>query len=100
MLSARNSHSNAFSVFASPEGCWTLAGGNTPGNRPVTLRPERAPENTPCCPIRPISPIHPIPSPHLRPPLTLNQPLIRVENGLKATAHKLATNQQSGQKIR
>ena len=85
MFSAQKSRGNASRVFARLEGCWTLAGGNTPGNRPVTLRPERAPESTPCCPISPIGPIRPIPSPHLRPLLTLNQPLIRAENGLRST---------------
>ncbi len=40
MANARGSHGNAASVFISPAGWWTLAGGNTPGNDRITLRPE------------------------------------------------------------
>ena len=37
---------------------------------------------------------------HLSSPLTLNQPLIKVENGLKPPFYQPATNQKSGPKIR
>jgi len=71
MVNARNSHGNAYAVFISPEGWWTLAGGNTPDSRPTRLRPGRALESI-LHPIRPISPIRPIP-PHLR--VSASQPL-------------------------
>ncbi len=97
MVNARDSHGNASGVFISLEGWWTLAGGNTPRNRPATLRPGRAPESILSCPIRPIGPIrliqfpHPQTTPH--PQSTLAHPkstlalgcegLIKVENGLR-----------------
>jgi hypothetical protein len=97
MVNARDSHGNACSVFISPEGWWTLAGGNSPGNHLATLRPGRAPESILSCPIRPIGPIrliqfpHPQTNPH--PQSTLAHPkstvdlgcegLIKFENGLR-----------------
>ena len=51
---------NSHGVFISLEGWRILAGGNTPGNRPFALRPERSPEIAVDRPIRPISPIRPI----------------------------------------
>src|ERR1700722_8646708 len=97
MVNARHSHGNASGVFISPEGWWTLAGRNTPGNCPATLRPGRAPESILSCPIRPISSIRLIlfhyPPTHFYPKSTLANPkstvdlgcegLIRGENGLR-----------------
>ena len=89
MVSARNSRSNTCRIFISPEGWWTLAGGSTPGNRPITLHPEGVPESIVGYPIRPISLISLIP-PHPKSTFTNSKltvdlghgPLIRVENRL------------------
>jgi hypothetical protein len=90
MVNARDSHDNAYGVFISLEGWWTLAGGNTPGNRPATLRPGRMPESILSWPIRPIGPIrliqfpHPQTNPHPKSTLDLGcEGLIKVENGLR-----------------
>jgi hypothetical protein len=77
MVNARDSHGNAYGVFISPAGWWTLAGGNTPGYYPARLRPEGAPESTIGYPIRPISLIRPIP------PGQECESLIQIENGLR-----------------
>jgi len=83
MVNARDSHGNAYGVFISPAGWWTLAGGNTPGNSPDMLRPGGALESSVIYPIRPISRIRPIP-PHPKSTVELgHEPLIRVENGLR-----------------
>ena len=97
MVNARDSHGNAYRVLISPEGWGTLAGGNTPGNRPATLRPGRALESILSCPIRPIGPIrliqfpHPHTTPHPQSTFTHSEstvdlgcePLIRGENDLR-----------------
>ena len=86
---ANKSHGHASGMFISPEGWRTLAGGNTPGNRPITLHPEGVPESTVGYPTSPISLTPPIP-PHPKstftnPKSTIDlgyKPLIRVENRL------------------
>jgi hypothetical protein len=90
MVNARDSHGNAYCVFISLEGWWTLAGGNTPGNRSATLRLGRALESILSCPIRPIGSIrliqfpHPQANPHPKSTLDLScEGLIKVENGLR-----------------
>jgi hypothetical protein len=97
MFSAQKSHGNAYGVFISPEGWWTLAGGNTPGNRSATLRLGRALESILSCPIRPIGSIPLIlfhyPPTHFHTKSTLAnpkstvdlgcEPLIRGENDLR-----------------
>jgi hypothetical protein len=90
MVNARDSHGNSYGVFISLEGWWTLAGGNTPGNRPTTLRPGGGLESTaghPISCIRPILPHHPHPKSTLaNPTSTVDlgcEPLIKVENGLR-----------------
>ncbi len=72
MVNAKDSHGNAYGILISPKGWRTLAGGNTPGNRPATLRPGGALESPAGYPIRPICPIRPIPS-HLG--VSASQPL-------------------------
>jgi hypothetical protein len=52
------------SGHGSPAGCWTLAGGNTPGNRLATLRPGGALESIVGHPISPIPPHHTSIHPH------------------------------------
>jgi hypothetical protein len=84
MVNARNSHANAYGVFISLEGWRTLAGGNTPGNRRILLRPERLRESTLGYPIKPISPI-PSKSTLARLKSTVDlgcEPLIKVEISL------------------
>ncbi len=97
MVNARDSHGNAYCVFISLEGWWTLAGGNTPVNRSATLSPGRALESILSCPIRPIGSIRLIlfhyPPTHFHPKSTLAnpkstvdlgcEPLIRGENDLR-----------------
>ncbi len=100
MVEARGSHGNAYVVFTSLEGWWTLAGGNTPGSNPFILHPEGVLESTVGCPIRLIGPICPIP-PRTKSTVDLKcEPLIRVDNGLIHPFHGHVTNQQSGLKIR
>ena len=89
MVNARKSHGHAYGLFINPEDWRILAGGNTPGNRPITLHPGRVLESAVDYPIRPISPIRPIPPhpkstlTHPKPTVDLGcEPLIRVENGL------------------
>jgi hypothetical protein len=98
MVKARGSHGNAYRVFISPAGWGTLAGGNTPGNRPSTLRPGKALESTinirPICRIRPILP-HPKSTVELG-----HEPLIRVENGLRSPLSPTSYRPKSGPKIR
>ena len=114
MVNASDSHGHAYGVFISPEGWWTLAGGNTPGNRPAALRPEGARESIINCPIRPIRPIRPIPIPypptHPHPKSTLTHPkstvdlgyegLIRVKNGLRSPLLPTGYRPISGPKIK
>ncbi len=114
MVNARDSHGNAYGPFISPEGWRTLAGGNTPGNRPTTLRPGGALESIVGYPIRPISPICPIPlhhpqtNPHPKstlanPKSTVDlgcEPLIRVENGLRPPLSPTCYRPISGPKLR
>ncbi len=115
MFKARDGHGNAYGVFISPEGWWTLAGGNTPGNDSETLRPEGSPESTAGYrPIRPISPIRPIllphPQTHPHPKSTLAHPkstvdlgcegLIRGKNGLRSPLSPTSYRPKSGPKIK
>ncbi len=114
MVNARENYGNAYGVFISPEGWWTLAGGNTPGNRPAALRPEGARESITNCPIRPIRPIRPIPIPHPQthphPKSTLThpkstvdlgyEPLIKVKNDLRPPLSPTCYRPKSGPKIK
>jgi hypothetical protein len=107
MVDAREGHSNAYGVFLSPGDWWTLAGGNTPGNRPATLRTGAVLEITAGYPIRPICPIRPIASypkstlAHPKSTVDLEcEPLIRVENGLRAPLLLTGYRPISGPKIK
>src|ERR1700722_13000407 len=100
MVNARDGHGNAYRVLISPEGWGTLAGGNPPGNRPSTLRPERALESIRRCPISSISRIRPIP-PHLKSTVDLRcEGLIWVENGLRSPLLPNGYRPISGPKIK
>ncbi len=111
MLDAQKSQGDAHGKVSPPllslKGWWALAGGNTPGNRPVALRPEGALENTLGCPIRRISPIRPIlfhhPPASSYPKSTVDlgcEPLIKVENGLRSPLSPTCYRPISGPKIR
>ena len=108
MVDAREGHSNAYGVFLSPGDWWTLAGGNTPGNRPAALRPGGVLEITAGYPIRPIGPIcrilfHRGPQTHPHPKSTLDlgsERLIKVENGLRSPLSLTCYRPISGPKIR
>src|ERR1700744_4190248 len=83
MVNASDSHGNAYGVFISPEGWRTLAGGNTPGDRPVFLHPGGVPEN----PLRSQTTSN-SKSALAHPKSTVDlgcEPLIKVENGLIST---------------
>jgi hypothetical protein len=107
MVNARDSHGNAYRVFISPEGWGTLAGGNTPGNRPTTLRPGGVLEITagypirPIRPIRPILPHHPQTNPHPKSTVDLGcEGLIWVGNGLRPPLSPTSYRPISGPKIK
>jgi hypothetical protein len=111
MVNARQSYGSTrgkiLPPLASPTGWWTLAGGNTPGYRPLALRPERSPERTAGHPIRPICPIRPIPlhhpqtNPHPKSTVDLGcEGSIKVENGLRSPLLPTGYRPISGPKIR